>query len=99
MLSKLLRPFAGNPRLDSPSPGPSSPEQVRLRYATADFTEADDDDDDNSDDGGVPFRHRSRDDEDGHREPSAVLPLFSATHLGMCAVRNRSFACAHGTCC
>ncbi|KAJ9138835.1 Integral membrane channel protein [Pleurostoma richardsiae] len=81
MLSKLLRPFAGNPRLDSPSPGPSSPEQVRLRYATADFTEADDDDDDNSDDGGVPFRHRSRDDEDGHREPSAVLPLFSATHL------------------
>ena len=56
-----------------------------LRYAAADFTEADDDDDESN--VGV-RRHLSRldeipvHDEDGVHEQTSVLPLFSATHLG-----------------
>jgi hypothetical protein len=64
------------------------------RYATADFTEADDDDDESNDDrrhaddGGDGGEEEEEgegedvEDEDG-MQSSNVLPLFSASHLGM----------------
>lgn len=63
-------------------------------HATADFTEADDDDEDDdfNDEGVSRFDNDADDaddhdieDEDANGSPRAlpVLPLFSATHLGM----------------
>lgn len=91
MLSSLLRPFQGSPRVResaSPSPGPANREYAQRRHATADFTEADDDDDDSNEDGGPAIYDRGdevggEDDEDGQHHSGSVLPLFSSGHLGM----------------
>lgn len=90
MLSRLLRPFKGGREAqidgsNEPSPGPSRHDYVRLRHATADFTEADDDDDEDSNNDGLgPFGNpgRAEDDDAGLPRSSSVLPLFSASHLG-----------------
>lgn len=94
MFSSLLRSRQGKARAEghgsseraSPSPGPAARrDYADHRHATADFTELDDDDDDDSvglgagrygDDEAI-------DDEDGPRGSAPVLPLFSASYLGI----------------
>jgi hypothetical protein len=72
-----------------PSPRPASGGAGRRyaerRHATADFTEADDDDDDDSNEAGLGQygNEYAIDDEDGPGPQPAVLPLFSASYLGM----------------
>lgn len=94
--SLLRRPRNGPRRVDvrdesvSPSPGPATRRYTARRRATADFTEADDDQDsDNAplrpldEDGNTARDDAAADaDEDGARA-LPVLPLFSATHLGL----------------
>ncbi len=86
-----------HPNPQSPPPGPVNSDYHEYRHATADFTEADDDDDDDEDhdedgdrqdvDGDQSFlfprTSRFRRDENGQAVPSGLLPLFSASHLGM----------------
>ena len=82
----------------SPSSGPPRSRNVTSRtHATADFTEADEDDEDTNDDGLGQFDEEEAEaanqeedddgddpeDEDEQLQPLPVLPLFSATHLGM----------------
>lgn len=67
-------------------------------HATADFTEADDDDEEEDDDdfneeGMSRLDHDSDnqdedplDDEEDEERPLPVLPLFSASHLGICTI-------------
>ena len=79
--------------VDSPGRTPRQ-EYGQHRYATADFTEADDDDDDEEESNDErPNENEERrpgdngpegpEDEDGQQHSLAVLPLFSASHLGM----------------
>jgi hypothetical protein len=89
-MSKLLEYFRSGQR-SQPDHEPSTPgpatrrEYAQHRHATADFTEAEDDDDDTNDEGRQRYpsqRHADRD-EDGDPSTSNVLPLFSASHLGL----------------
>lgn len=90
------RRVAGRDLSASPSSTPAGRHAPRRR-ATADFTEADDDDEDTHEDEMDGFE-AADDDEDeddqnedgrqrgqplGRRTPLPVLPLFSASHLGM----------------
>lgn len=95
MFSSLLRPNQHRDRRDaaalgvSPSSGPAFPKPGIRRHATADFTEADDDDDEDSQEeqidqyGDEDGDGEAVDDEDNIRRSLPVLPLFSATYLGM----------------
>ncbi|CAK7271934.1 hypothetical protein SEPCBS57363_004875 [Sporothrix epigloea] len=70
----------------SPGPATRRPAYAHPRHATADFTEADDDDDDSNDGGDLDATYQAlhdlpQIDEDGGRQSSHVLPLFSASHL------------------
>lgn len=96
--------FHSNP---SPSsPGPANRGYHEHRHATADFTEAEDEEDeDENDDHGdedqpnededrsflFPRISRLRSDGNGQAIPPGLLPLFSASHLGM--LRQRKRAC------
>jgi hypothetical protein len=93
MFSSLLRPRPARPidprdiRHNSPPPGPANFHTSRPRHATADFTEADDDDDDESTPRLDHFDDNAAGVEGDHtRRPLPVLPLFSASHLGMLSV-------------
>ncbi len=79
--------------VDMLSPG-TRHEYAQHRHATADFTEADDDDDDDDDDSNDEEQRQGNgrdgdgdegegDDEDGVQRSTTVLPLFSASHLGI----------------
>lgn len=94
MFSSLLRSRQGKARVEghgsseraSLSPGRATrSDYAGHRYATADFTELDDDDDESI--GLGPGRYGDEeaidDDEDGARASGPVLPLFSASYLGM----------------
>ena len=97
--SLLRRPRNGPRRVDrrhdssaSPSPGPAHREYEARRHATADFTEADDDGDDSNEEGANQYENQRNQapeeeeegGEDGRpRTALPVLPLFSASHLGM----------------
>lgn len=83
-----------HPDPPSPSPGPANRDYHEHRHATADFTEAEDEDEDHDEDGArheddddrpflFPRASRFRSDETGREVPSGLLPLFSASHLGM----------------
>ena len=85
-------------------------------HATADFTEADDDDEDDDfneegmsrlDNDADNQNEDPLDDEDDEERPLPVLPLFSASHLGICTilssfgfplVANRSHCQIHSPC-
>ncbi|KAJ8122405.1 hypothetical protein ONZ43_g1392 [Nemania bipapillata] len=80
---------------ETPSPGPANREYLERRHATADFTEGDDDDEEEEEqeeeehDNGNEFdpNHPSiRFADQGNtfrRNPNPVIPLFSASHLGL----------------
>jgi hypothetical protein len=71
---------------ESPTSGPAYQKPPFRRHATADFTEADDDDEESQEEEGLNmFREHGDmvDDEDNMRRSLPVLPLFSASYLGM----------------
>ena len=103
MLSALLRPFQGtsshhkdlaDPEQDFGA-RPSISEYRRHLHATADFTEADDDDDEsnNGEQSRYPLGGRAEEDEDGLAQSTGLLPLFSASHLGMNILPSRILCC------
>lgn len=102
MFSSLLRPGQHRPRRDaapmteSPTSGPAYQKPPFRRHATADFTEADDDDEESQEEEGLNmFREHGDmvDDEDNMRRSLPVLPLFSASYLGMFIVYFPSRRC------
>lgn len=81
--------FDSNP--PTPSPGPANRRNVEERHATADFTEGEDDEEDDEDNGHhFDLNHdpnhpsiRFADQGDFRRNSNPVIPLFSASHLGL----------------
>lgn len=89
----------------TPPPDPMSRDYGQQRRATADFTEADEDEDEEEEDENAddfdlndrpPGRRLSRPfrETNARRSSASIIPLFSATYLGMFAV---TFWCVYTT--
>lgn len=92
---------------ETPSPGPANREYLERRHATADFTENDDDDDEEEGDGPEEEHDNGNEFDPNHpsirfadqgpfrRNHNPVIPLFSASHLGLSSTRVPLFRSAN----